>query len=105
MSTIKQMFFDTSSNEGSTTVLATNARPTLVRRDSQQIASCHESFKQFKRCSDGDSELLQCDSVVKSYMRCMLGRWKNETCRWTRPSVKSSLCSSCTDIRMIWKIC
>mmetsp|Transcript_30244 Transcript_30244/g.60745 ORF Transcript_30244/g.60745 Transcript_30244/m.60745 type:complete len:83 (+) Transcript_30244:164-412(+) len=82
MSTIKQMFFDTSSNEGSTTtVLATNARPTLVRRDSQQIASCHESFKQFKRCSDGDSELLQCDSVVKSYMRCMLGRWKNETCR------------------------
>mmetsp|Transcript_24824 Transcript_24824/g.42181 ORF Transcript_24824/g.42181 Transcript_24824/m.42181 type:complete len:83 (-) Transcript_24824:167-415(-) len=82
MSTIKQMFFDTSSNERPHTVLATNARTRpLVRRDSQQIASCHESFKQFKRCSDGDSELLQCDSVVKSYMRCMLGRWKNETCR------------------------
>eukprot|EP00985_Skeletonema_marinoi_P010182 scaffold4797_cov152-Skeletonema_marinoi.AAC.7 len=84
MSTTKQMFFDRSSAERPHTVLATNARPLvarpLVRRDSQQIASCHESFKQFKRCSDGDSELLQCDSVVKSYMRCMLGQWKNEDC-------------------------
>eukprot|EP00984_Skeletonema_dohrnii_P016216 scaffold7158_cov135-Skeletonema_dohrnii-CCMP3373.AAC.2 len=80
MSTTKQMFFDRSSDERPRAVLATNPRRPLVRRDSQQIASCHESFKQFKRCSDGDSELLQCDSVVKSYMRCMLGQWKNEDC-------------------------
>ncbi|KAL7444656.1 hypothetical protein ACHAXM_009577 [Skeletonema potamos] len=77
MSTTKQiMFFP---DDGSPTALATNAR-SLVRRDSQQIASCQDSFKLFKRCADGDGELLQCDSVVKTYMRCMLGRMNNSKC-------------------------
>ena len=80
-STKQQMFFQPSSSDGgSPTILATHARP-LVRRDSQQIASCQESYHLFKRCADGDSELLQCDSVVKTYMRCMLGRGTNEACR------------------------
>eukprot|EP00986_Skeletonema_menzelii_P006367 scaffold2388_cov145-Skeletonema_menzelii.AAC.4 len=82
MSTTKQMFFETSTSDevSPPTTLATIPRK-LVRRDSQQIASCQDSYHQFKRCADGDSELLQCDVVVKSYMRCMLGRWKNESCR------------------------
>jgi hypothetical protein len=72
------------SKEGSPRVTATttnnpssSSRLLLVRRDSR-IVSCQESYKLFKRCEDGDSELLSCDVVVKTFMKCMLTELQDE---------------------------
>ena len=74
----EQMFFQPSSEskERSTpppAILATRPSSRLVHRgNSQRIVSCQDSYKLFKRCEDGDSELLSCDAVIKTYMKCML---------------------------------
>ena len=74
------------SKEGSPRVTATttsnnpssSSRLLLTRRDSR-IVSCQESYKLFKRCEDGDSDLLSCDVVVKTFMKCMLTELQDET--------------------------
>ena len=57
---------------------SSSSRLLLTRRDSR-IVSCQESYKLFKRCEDGDSDLLSCDVVVKTFMKCMLTELQDET--------------------------
>ena len=74
----EQMFFRPSSESKERSppppaILATRPSSRLAHRgDSQRIVSCQDSYKLFKRCEDGDSELISCDAVIKTYMKCML---------------------------------
>jgi len=72
----EQMFFRQSSESKERSppaILATRPSSRLAhRRESQRIVSCQDSYKLFKRCEDGDSELISCDAVIKTYMKCML---------------------------------
>ena len=96
----EQMFFRPSSEPKDRSppppaILATRPSSRLAhRRESQRIVSCQDSYKLFKRCEDGDSELLSCDVVIKTYMKCMLA----DTCsRWEHKKERvDSMCATAT---------